>query len=92
MRNRFSPETTFYIVVWGILLLIPAFAELYDYLVDITDHFDWRGLCFVYVRFLPYLLLFLLCKLVLEPKLFFKQKQPAFFIISFLAAVVMLLI
>ena len=92
MRNRFSPETNFYIVIWVILLLIPAFAELYDYLVDITDHFDWRGLCFVYVRFLPYLLLFLLCKLVLEPKLFFKQKQPAFFIISFIAAVVLLLV
>ena len=92
MRNRFSPETNFYIVIWVILLLIPAFAELYDYQVNITDHFDWRGLFLVYIRFLPYLFLFLLCKLVLEPKLFFKQKQPAFFIISFLAAVVMLLI
>ena len=92
MRNRFSPETTFYIVIWGILLLIPAFAEVYDYLVDITDHFDWRSLCFVYLRYLPFLFLFLLCKLVLEPKLFFKQKQTAFFIISFVAAVVLLLV
>jgi len=91
MRNRLSPETIFYLVIWGILLLLPVVGEIYDYQADITDHFEWRSLFFVYLRFLPFLFLFLLCKLVLEPKLFFKRKQPAFFIISFIVAVVLLL-
>ncbi len=86
LLRRLSSETLFCFAIWAIILLVPVFEEEYDYLMDFSDHFEWRRLAFSYLRYLPYLLLFLLIKLIYEPRFFFKGRHATFFLISFLTA------
>ena len=91
LLHRLSSETIFYFVIWAFILLMPIFGEAYDYLMNFDDHFEWRKLAFSYLRYLPYLLLFLLIKLVYEPRFFFKGRHLTFFLISFFTAFLLIL-
>lgn len=88
--HKVSSETWFYFAIWIFILLVPLFSEVYDYLTDLTGHFDWRELLFGYVRYLPFLVIFLLGKLIYEPRYFFKGRLVTFFLVSFVTAFVII--
>ncbi len=87
----FSPETILYLLGWILVLLIPIFEEAYDYQTGFSEDFDWSYIGIKYLSYLPYLLIFLLGKLVYEPRLFFRGRFMSFFFISFLTAFILIL-
>ena len=89
--RRFSPETFLYVVVWAFVLLVPIFEETYDYLTGYIDKFEWAILGNNLLGYLSFLLIFLLCKFVYEPKFFFRGRFFTFFLISFLTAFILIL-
>ena len=91
LLHRVSSEALFCLAIWFAIMLVPLFSEVYDYLTGFTDHFEWRELLFGYIRYVPFLLIFLLGKLIYEPKFFFKGRLAAFFLISFVTAFVITL-
>ncbi len=92
LLRRFSPETFLYVFVWSFVLLVPVFEETYDYLTGFTDEFDWIDLGYDYLGYLPFLLIFLLGKLVYEPRFFFRGRFFTFFLTSFLTAFILILV
>ena len=91
LLHRVSSEALFCLAIWFAIILVPLFSEVYDYLTGFTDHFEWRELLFGYIRYVPFLLIFLLGKLIYEPKLFFKGRLASFFLVSFVTAFVITL-
>ncbi len=89
LLHKISSETLFYFTIWIFILLVPVFSEVYDN--DNTEHFEWRKLIFGYVRYLPFMLIFLLGKLVYEPRFFFRGRHVTFFVISFATAFVIIM-
>lgn len=91
LLHRFSTEAFFYVAIWTIVLLVPVSHEAYDYLTGFSDQFEWRELGRDYLHYVPFLVIFLIGKLALEPRLFFKGRQSAFYAASFLTAFVVIL-
>ncbi len=90
--HRVSPETVAYVVLWAVIMLIPVLQQFYDLLTDVQPAFEWRRLLFTWVSYVPFLLIFLLSKLVYEPKLFFRGRHMAYFLVSFVTAFVFVLV
>ncbi len=89
--QRFTPETFFYCLIWGIVLLVPIFEETYDYQTEFTEEFEWKYVFLSYFNYSFYFVIFLLCKLIFEPRLFFKGRHTVFITVSFLTAFILIL-
>ena len=86
--HRDVPEVIFYIACWVFVLATPLFEEAYDHATGMSEQFDWYSLGLDYLAFVPFAIIFLLCKLVYEPFLFFRGRITAFVIAAVLTAFV----
>ena len=91
MLSGVSAEVVIYCVLWFFVLLVPIFDEYYNYQAGFTSGFDWHTVFRGYLVALPFLIIFLLGKLIYEPKLFFRGRHTAFFFASFMTALVLIL-
>ena len=74
-RKLFSLETFVYICVWTLLFVAPILMEAYRLHHGDTDIFEWNLIGRTWLRFLPFLLLFVLHNWLLAPILVHKQKR-----------------
>lgn len=85
LRNNL-PEVIFYLVCWILVLAVPIFLEAYDSAIDGEITFQWVDIGYAYVGYVPFLICFLIGKLVLEPRLFFAGHYGYFIVSTLLVA------
>lgn len=78
--------------MWGIVLLVPIIETAYDYQTGFTEEFEWKYVASSYITYSFFLVIFLLCKLIFEPRLFFNGRPYMFFLVSFLTAFILILL
>ncbi|MDR0894612.1 MAG: histidine kinase [Prevotellaceae bacterium] len=71
-------------MVWIIVYSVPVINQLFEYMADNTDEFQWNEVLPVWLNILPFLLLFLLNNFVLVPLLFMRQKIAIYITVSIL--------
>ncbi len=82
MKKEFNSkfvENIIYTLIWSLIFLMPIFFSGYEYEVN------WRRVFHEWIRFIPFLLIFLINNSLLIPKLLFEKKYQAYIISTILA-------
>lgn len=82
------PETIIYIAVWFIVLVVPIANNYFDLISGKTDSMEWSMMPHLWLRILPFFLLFIINDRVLVPMLFFKQKLIEYVVAAILLSTV----
>ncbi len=79
-------ESLFYLAVWSLLFAAPLLSLYVHSVNDPYFVFDWRDVLFMWRKFIPFLLLFLVHNFLLAPMLIYGQKRATYF--SLMAVVI----
>lgn len=79
-------EVCFYLLCWAFVLVVPIFLEAYDSAMDSEFDFQWVDIGYAYLGFVPFVICFLVGKLVLEPRLYFAGRYGSFIVSTVLVA------
>lgn len=83
-------EDLFYIVGWFLVFIMPVGHCFYDKSIGLFETMQWHSVFDDWMTIAPFLLLFFLGKLVLEPRFYFQQKIKKYFLFSVLSAFIVM--
>lgn len=74
LKNNVLIENTIYILLWVLIFLIPVFSSGYEFEIN------WKKVYHEWLRFIPFLLIFIINNSILIPVFLYKKKNLQFII------------
>ena len=84
-------QSLVYIVVWGLVALLPLLSNLSAYITGASDSIEWGKAVRRWCELVPFLLLFIVNDRLLIPRLFYRGRVPVYVVTAIVLAIAVML-